>query len=175
MKKQELVNAAIQVIQAEGIQKLSLAKIAEVVGITKPAIFHYFKNKQDLMRAVTEFTVVEYEQTIAAEYDKLPENDDLRHVHAFLYGNLRQLNDSELVKIHASSMEVLVSDDEAKKVWQNVYEREFAKLVPEIGEIQADLLSVALDGMWYGAMCGVWDASRAASIVEYLERIIKKE
>lgn len=174
MKRQELIDAAIQVIQEDGIHQLSLAKIAEKVGITKPAIFYHFKNKQDLMMALTYFTVGEYEQTIAEELEKIPENDALRHVHAFLKGNLRQLNDSELIKVHAASMEVLVSNDEATAVWRDVYNRELEKMAPEIGVVQADLLSVALDGMWYGAMCGVWEAKRAEAVVTYLEEIVNQ-
>ncbi|EUJ42962.1 TetR/AcrR family transcriptional regulator [Paenilisteria rocourtiae] len=175
MKKQELIDAAIQVIQEDGVHQLSLAKIAEKVGITKPAIFYHFKNKQDLMMALTHFTVGEYEKMIAVEYEKISEDDALRHVHAFLKGNLRQLNDSELIKVHAASMEVLVSNEEATAVWQDVYHRELGKMAPEIGEVRADLLSVALDGMWYGAMCGVWDAKRAEAVILYLEEIINQE
>lgn len=83
MKKQELINATIQIIQEEGVHQLTLAKIAEKVGITKPAIFYHFKNKQDLMMGLTHFTIEKYKQIVAEEYDKLPENDALRYVHAF--------------------------------------------------------------------------------------------
>ncbi|EUJ20620.1 TetR family transcriptional regulator [Listeria grandensis FSL F6-0971] len=174
MKRQELIDAAIQVIQEDGIHQLSLAKIAEKVGITKPAIFYHFKNKQDLMMALTYFTVGEYEQTIAEEFEKIPEDDALRHVHAFLRGNLRQLNDSELIKVHAASIEVLVSNQEATEVWRDVYNRELEKMTPEIGALRADLLSVALDGMWYGAMCGVWDAGRAEAVIRYLGQLVQE-
>ncbi|EUJ40982.1 TetR family transcriptional regulator [Listeria weihenstephanensis FSL R9-0317] len=175
MKKQELINATIQIIQEEGVHQLTLAKIAEKVGITKPAIFYHFKNKQDLMMGLTHFTIEKYKQIVAEEYDKLPENDALRYVHAFLQGNLRQLDDPELIKVHAGAMEVLVSNKEATAVWRDVYEQELEKMTPEIGQVRADLISITLDGMWYGAMCGVWDTERAKAVITYLEKIMEQE
>jgi AcrR family transcriptional regulator len=48
----ELIKAATRLFQARGIRAVSLTEIAEEVGVTKAALYHYFRSRDDLLRAV---------------------------------------------------------------------------------------------------------------------------
>jgi AcrR family transcriptional regulator len=53
--KQHIVKIALQLFLQKGYEKTSLNDIAGEVGITKPAIYHHFKNKDELFHEVLTF------------------------------------------------------------------------------------------------------------------------
>lgn len=44
-----LLNEATQLLQDEGIEGLSLRRLADRVGVSRTALYHHFKNKHDLL------------------------------------------------------------------------------------------------------------------------------
>ena len=51
-KKQKTIQAAIELFAAQGYEKTSIAQICESAKVSKGLVFHHFKNKDDLLRAV---------------------------------------------------------------------------------------------------------------------------
>ena len=51
-KKQKTIQAAIELFAAQGYEKTSIAQICETAKVSKGLVFHHFKNKDDLLRAV---------------------------------------------------------------------------------------------------------------------------
>ncbi len=47
-----LINSATLIISAEGVENLSLRKLAEQVGVSRTAAYHHFKDKNDLLCAI---------------------------------------------------------------------------------------------------------------------------
>ena len=47
-----LLNASVDIIRAHGVAGLSLRKLAEVVGVSRTAPYHHFKDKEALLAAV---------------------------------------------------------------------------------------------------------------------------
>jgi len=52
--KEKILTAAITVFLDEGFQGLSMRRIAEKTGISAPAIYRHFEDKQDLVQGITE-------------------------------------------------------------------------------------------------------------------------
>jgi AcrR family transcriptional regulator len=50
--KESIVKTALELFLQHGYEKTSLNQLAREVGITKPAIYHYFKNKDELFHEV---------------------------------------------------------------------------------------------------------------------------
>ena len=48
--KQEIIDAALEILAEQGVDRLTLAAVTEKLGLTKPAIYHYFHSKEDLIR-----------------------------------------------------------------------------------------------------------------------------
>ena len=49
-KKQQILQAAIELFAIQGYEKTSIAAICEHVKVSKGAVFHHFKNKEELLR-----------------------------------------------------------------------------------------------------------------------------
>ena len=53
--KANILRSALEFFLKNGYEKTSLNQIAREVGITKPAIYHHFKNKDELFHEVLTF------------------------------------------------------------------------------------------------------------------------
>lgn len=52
LKRDAILRAAAQMIRRRGYSKTSLADIAEVLNVSKPTIYYYFRNKDEIIREV---------------------------------------------------------------------------------------------------------------------------
>lgn len=48
-RQEEIINAAIQIIAEQSASALSMRGVAELVGISEPALYRHFENKDDLL------------------------------------------------------------------------------------------------------------------------------
>lgn len=53
-KKDEMLQAALQLFAAEGYENVGIQKIVTAVGVQKPTLYHYFGSKQGLLQALLE-------------------------------------------------------------------------------------------------------------------------
>jgi AcrR family transcriptional regulator len=59
-----ILDAAMLVFRRQGFRRSSIEQAAEAAGLTRQALYHHFKSKEDLFRAVIELL---YESALAAE------------------------------------------------------------------------------------------------------------
>jgi AcrR family transcriptional regulator len=52
ISKEGAVEAALRIIDAEGIEALSMRKLAAALGINGPSLYHHFRNKNEILDAV---------------------------------------------------------------------------------------------------------------------------
>ncbi|MFI0369033.1 TetR/AcrR family transcriptional regulator [Actinomadura sp. 1N219] len=57
-RKKQILETATALFKNQGYHTTSLDDIAEVVGFTKPAIYYYFKSKEDILFAIVDEIVV---------------------------------------------------------------------------------------------------------------------
>lgn len=70
MTKQEIINAAFKVWGRELYQSMSLTQLARGLGVSKPALYRHFKNKQALLEGMYAAFFDEYTAFIKPQYDK---------------------------------------------------------------------------------------------------------
>nr|WP_228006088.1 TetR/AcrR family transcriptional regulator [Vibrio cyclitrophicus] len=51
-KKQQAIQAAIELFATQGFEKTSIVQVCETAKVSKGLVFHHFKNKDDLLRKV---------------------------------------------------------------------------------------------------------------------------
>ncbi len=51
-RQKEIIAAAFDLISVQGIQELTIKKIAQAVGVTEPALYRHFASKADILSAV---------------------------------------------------------------------------------------------------------------------------
>src|SRR5215468_10180455 len=56
---------ALQLFAEQGYEKTSLREIAEQLGVTKAALYYYFKSKEDIVRSLVEDYVADMDALIA--------------------------------------------------------------------------------------------------------------
>ena len=54
MNRDEIVDRAIEVVEASGWEALSLRALARDIGVTAPALYEYINSKDDLLRSVAQ-------------------------------------------------------------------------------------------------------------------------
>jgi len=65
-KRERLVAAAVQLIHRQGIERTTLAEIAELADVRPGNVFYYFKTKDDVVAAVVEAHTQQVRATLAA-------------------------------------------------------------------------------------------------------------
>ncbi len=61
-----VLDAALDLIAEHGVSGTSLQMIADVVGVTKAAVYHQFKTKNEIVIALTERELAGLEDVLAA-------------------------------------------------------------------------------------------------------------
>ena len=65
-RKQRIVTAAADLFRERGYHNVSLADVAAAVGITAPALYKHFRNKQDLLRQTVDYGLDDLESATEA-------------------------------------------------------------------------------------------------------------
>jgi AcrR family transcriptional regulator len=63
--RSRLRELALRLFAEQGYEKTSLREIAERLGVTKAALYYYFKSKEDIVRSLVEDYVAELDELIA--------------------------------------------------------------------------------------------------------------
>ena len=67
--RKKIVSEAFEVFLVKGFEKATMDEIAARLGVTKPAIYRYYKNKEELFLAsVAETMITEFEKTFANSF-----------------------------------------------------------------------------------------------------------
>jgi len=119
LRKEKIVEKAMDLFLSKGYQKTSIIDIAKTVGIEGPGFYHYFSSKEDLLREVLERSINIFQRNVV---DKVREIDDPEKK---LKAMIR-----EVVKLIARRKEIsLIMDDSllrgAGKVPNVVYREPF--------------------------------------------------
>src|SRR6202020_18082 len=63
--RERIQGVALELFAEHGYEKTSLREIAERLGVTKAALYYYFKSKEDIVRSLIEDYVAELDDLIA--------------------------------------------------------------------------------------------------------------
>lgn len=73
--KRRIVEAAVGLIDSEGLEALSTRRLASELGIRGPTLYHYFADKEALLAAVREHLAVEIWAAVDSRIEKVPAGD----------------------------------------------------------------------------------------------------
>lgn len=140
-RREEILATAIRAFSAKGYGQVSLQEVADEMGITKAAIYYYFKQKQDILgEALTRAGVAlaESVRTIAGRDDLTPR----MRVHAMLAAHVRNLlSHRALYSVYFSDIsQVDARRREAMLKEERMYARTFSEAIEagiESGEFRA--------------------------------------
>ncbi|CRK82874.1 TetR/AcrR family transcriptional regulator [Neobacillus massiliamazoniensis] len=119
-RKQQIIDKAVGLFAELGYYKTTTAMVAKEVGVTQPYVFHFFKNKEELFKAVNDRAMNRIYETftqVEAPPDRLMETMG----HAFI--QIMEVHRDEILMVmqaHAISEPEI--RDYMKKQFQIIYE-----------------------------------------------------
>lgn len=153
-KKQHIIEAGTRLIVQKGIDKTSLADIADEAGISKGSLYYYYASKNELIFDIAEahinqisenlFKIIEeskgnatWEELLKILFERILDADTRGRLHLYLVQ--QALNDNEDLKQRFRKN---------YKEWKSMITEGFAKLEPKIinHSILSSLIIAALDG-----------------------------
>ena len=73
-----ILDKARELLEAEGIDQLSLAKLADALEVKAPSLYRYFASKTALLQAINTATITDLISTIQASVQSAPTDSRLR-------------------------------------------------------------------------------------------------
>ena len=109
-KKQKILEAAMRVIRTQGMEKTTVREIASQAGVTTGAVYHYYKNKEELFQDIINESIHFSQRIITAAdsgektqqelFNEIADNvrrrllkEDEQKLHIALLGDLISKND----------------------------------------------------------------------------------
>ncbi|MCD4785577.1 MAG: TetR/AcrR family transcriptional regulator [Candidatus Eremiobacteraeota bacterium] len=142
-RQQQIIEAAINLIASDGIQKLSIRNLTRNIGITEPALYRHFDSKQDLLIEILNY----FEETGKVINDEICTiyERPLECIEKFLLLKLENLSRNPALASVIFSEEIFRYDGRLSKKVQDIMRknRDFIeKLVitgQETGEVRSDI------------------------------------
>ena len=75
--KQKILDVSLQLFMQLGFENTYMDDVAQKAGVTKPAIYYYFKDKQSLFEATASQFLNQMAQMMSPEGEKIPPLEDL--------------------------------------------------------------------------------------------------
>ena len=60
----KILNGALQAVGQHGVERLSMSAIGKLAGVSRGTLYRYFKTKEDVLRAVSEYVSLAFENGI---------------------------------------------------------------------------------------------------------------
>lgn len=119
--KEKIINAAIKVIKDKSVEDATVREIAEVAGLTTGSIYHYYKNKDELLYDVINHSIhFIYKLSEMKEVSKKSSEELLSEV---VKGVSTRLSKIDEQKVHISLLsDVIVKDSKMKAKYKTNYE-----------------------------------------------------
>ncbi|MBS4015335.1 MAG: TetR/AcrR family transcriptional regulator [Candidatus Latescibacteria bacterium] len=124
IKKEIVLNVAQDIFAQYGLTKTMIDDIAKAAGVGKSSIYYYFKNKEDIFRAVIETQVQKVQEKIRASINAAPTPQE---------------------KLKAFVISRMKSFREVAHIYNHVFKDEYLKHYEYIQKIRKDYDQMELD------------------------------
>ena len=103
IRREQIAQAALGLIASQGLKGLSVAAVANQVGLVPSAIYRHFRGKDEVLNAVLDLIGLRLQENVAAV--RAETSDPLERIHRLL---LRHI---QLVQVYQAIPRVLFSDE----------------------------------------------------------------
>jgi AcrR family transcriptional regulator len=80
LRKEEVMNVAARLFAAKGYYATTLDQIAEEIGVTKPALYYYVANKEDILRTIVNRMMEPMEEVTKIGVSSLPPREKIANI-----------------------------------------------------------------------------------------------
>ena len=154
--KESIINCTIGLISEKPVHEVTLAEIAETLGISKGTIFHYYKTKELLIKDVTD----KYMNDLAQELlDWVDDKNEIISPYRYIRSIIRkgsQLQETSRLYLHlmheslkgekGSAQQFASKTNDLEKAIETSLKRRFSDTCKD-PEITARILMIIVDGL----------------------------
>ncbi len=155
-KKEQLIEATLQSVEAFGIQGTTINRISQFAGVSAGIISHYFGGKQALMEATVRYLLNALQKTLLAELAKSDGSQRARLM-AIVEANFSKLQVSDrAAKTWLAFWAQAMHDPELARLQRVNEKRLFSNLKVTLREVvpedlvveKAQTIAALIDGLW---------------------------
>lgn len=166
LRQEQIIEAALELIGSEGVYALSIAGIAERVGIVPSALYRHFKSKDDVLDAVLDLIKKRLLVNVTEVREETP--DALQRLKSLLMRHARMLSENRAIPHVVFSDGVYTGHPERKaKVAEIItsYLDRIQKIIEEgkrEGTIREDVIPTTASVMFLGMILPaavIWNVS----------------
>jgi AcrR family transcriptional regulator len=139
-----LLDAAAQVVRRDGPQNLTLDAVAAQAGVSKGGLLYHFRGKRELVEALVDRWLTEFQQDI----DAAPDGFARGYVRASAPGGV-DAEELGLLAALVGEPSLLAPMRERYAVWQDRIEREGGD------PVDTTVARLAADGLWFAELFGL--------------------
>ena len=181
VRRTQIIDAALKILAFEGTPSFTLRNIADKAGVTLGAVQYYFRNKSDLLLALTEYKLqMDYKATqdVRKKLPSSPEVEFLAVINLLIRDNKKPL----IYGLDFQLFALACSDDVAEKCVNKFYQTIRAwieglvqSINPSISSIECGRRAVVILSMMEGLMQVLYRDKRNKSEFSEIEDIVRKE
>ncbi|AYA39549.1 transcriptional regulator BetI [Xenorhabdus nematophila] len=157
IRKQQLIDATLTVVNEIGMQEASIAQIARKAGVSNGIISHYFKDKNGLLEATMRYLLNQLGMAVARRLRLLDNATPAQRLKAIVEGNFDSSQTSSAAmktwlafwasSIHQPNLYRLQQVNE-RRLYSNICV-EFRRALPKTeARLAAQGLAALIDGIW---------------------------
>ncbi len=154
VRQEQIAQAALDIVSSNGLSGLSIAAIADRIGLVPSAIYRHFNGKEDVLDAVIELIHVRLTNNVAAIKEEI--SDPIERLRTLLMRHISMIKDNKGIPRIIFAEDVYESKPERKeKIYGNIngYLNSVSEILrdgQETGTIRKDIDSKALSVMFLG-------------------------
>ncbi|MBS3757184.1 MAG: TetR/AcrR family transcriptional regulator [Desulfobacterales bacterium] len=175
-KRQQIVEAATQVIARKGVEKTSLNDIAEAAGISKGSLYYYYASKNDLIFDITETHINQISRNLFDIIENSRETTEWKDILNILFERIMAAETRGRLHLYLLQQALNGNTELAERFrkkygeWNATIREGFSKIDLESSEytVLSTLIIAALDGCLIQSMLGL-NISPATEIINYLD------
>jgi AcrR family transcriptional regulator len=175
-KRQQIIEAAAQLIVQKGIDKTSLTDIAQAAGISKGSLYYYYATKNDLIFDITEAHINQISDNLFDIIENRRDNAEWKDILNILFERIMAAETRGRLHLYLVQQALNGNDQLAERFrkkyreWNAMIQAGFSKIDPDGSDykVLSTLVITALDGCLIQSMLGL-EISPWEEIINYLD------
>ena len=175
-KRQQIIEAAAQLIVQKGIDKTSLTDIAQAAGISKGSLYYYYASKNDLIFDITEAHINQISDNLFDIIENRRDNAEWKDILNILFERIMAAETRGRLHLYLVQQALNGNDELAERFrkkyreWNAMIQAGFSKIDPDGSDykVLSTLVITALDGCLIQSMLGL-EISPWEEIINYLD------
>ena len=148
----DILLAATQVVQRDGVGNLTLEKVAKEAGVSKGGLLYHFSSKDELIKQMLYSVTKKYDDGLNVQVER--DNSPGKWSRAYLAETLHDLQHEQVMSAGllagiATNPELLQHFQKQYEKWQQHIEQD------DIDPVLATIVRLAADGLWFSQMFGL--------------------